>query len=117
MVRSAPRAASCGKPVVMPTRRPIALQPGDLRRHPDHGPGGALDVLIDFTGSAGQKFILYTDAPAPFPMGDPRNDYFPGCTREPRPSPPGIGPNTRQIMKFRREAGTPGPVPNRATFL
>ena len=34
------------------------------------------DVIVDFSAFAGQKLILYSDAPAPFPVGDPINDYF-----------------------------------------
>src|SRR5215469_12273810 len=37
------------------------------------------DVIIDFRGFAGQKLILYNDAPAPFPGGDTRNDYYVGA--------------------------------------
>ncbi len=37
------------------------------------------DVLVDFGSLApGKDVILYNDCPAPFPGGDPRNDYFPG---------------------------------------
>jgi hypothetical protein len=32
--------------------------------------------FIDFTGLAGQEFILYYDAPTPFPAGPATNDYF-----------------------------------------
>ena len=41
-------------------------------------PAERSDVLFDFSGYAGKNLILYTDAPAPFPMGDPLNDFFPG---------------------------------------
>ncbi len=69
------------------------------------------DVLVDFSGYAGKKVILYGDAPAPFPSGDDRNDYFPGwnvgsgvngignpvngTTRN------GFGPNSRVLMRFK----------------
>jgi spore coat protein A len=54
----------------------------------------------------GAKLILYSDAPAPFPMGDPRNDYFTGdpnqSTAGGAPStPPGVGPNTRTLLQLR----------------
>ena len=64
-----------------------ALQPADLQRHPDDWPRrSAADLIMDFNGLARQKVILYTDAPAPFPIGDPRNDYFPGWhPRTPNP--------------------------------
>lgn len=62
------------------------------------------DLIVDFSGlQPGQKIVLYNDAPAPFPGGDPRNDYFPGLangnpvnTR----TKPGFGPNTRVLMRF-----------------
>ncbi len=65
--------------------------------------GGAerADVLIDFSECAGASFILYNDAPAPFPMGDPAspfdNDYFTG-----HGAPDSAhGPNTRTLMRIR----------------
>lgn len=61
------------------------------------------DLLVDFTAAAGQKVILYNDAPAPFPGGDPRNDYFPGLANG-NPvnakTKAGFGPNTRVLMRF-----------------
>jgi spore coat protein A, manganese oxidase len=37
------------------------------------------DVIIDFSHvPVGSKLILFNDAPAPFPQGDPLNDYFTG---------------------------------------
>jgi FtsP/CotA-like multicopper oxidase with cupredoxin domain len=66
-------------------------------------PAERADVLFDFAAHAGQRIILYTDAPAPFPMGAPINDYFPGLNNK-NPvngvTPPGFGPNTRVIMRF-----------------
>jgi spore coat protein A len=62
------------------------------------------DMLIDFSAFAGKSLILYNDAPAPFPVGDPRNDYFPLLNVKGNPvnaaTPPGQGPNTREIMRF-----------------
>ena len=67
-------------------------------------PAERVDVLFDFSAHAGQKLILYSDAPAPFPMGDPANDYFPGLNVSKNPvngtTLPGNGPNTREIMRF-----------------
>jgi spore coat protein A len=67
-------------------------------------PAERVDVLFDFSRHANQKLILYTDAPAPFPGGDPRNDYFPGFNVSKNPvngtTFPGFGPNTREIMRF-----------------
>lgn len=64
-------------------------------------PAERSDFIIDFNGVPnGTKIILYNDAPAPFPVGDPRNDYFPGAPKNPTITTPGFGPNTRQIMRF-----------------
>jgi spore coat protein A len=57
-------------------------------------------VLVDFRPFACRRIILYNDAPAPFPEGDPLNDYFPGAPDNPTVTEPGFGPNTRQIMAF-----------------
>jgi len=63
-----------------------------------------VDLLFDFSMHAGQKIILYSDAPAPFPDGDPSTDYFPGWNVKDNPvngtTLPGQGPNTRIIMRF-----------------
>ena len=70
-------------------------------------PAERADIVIDFSEvPVGAKLILYSDAPAPFPMGDPRNDYFTGDPDQSSaggaPStPPGMGPNTRTLMQFR----------------
>jgi spore coat protein A len=68
------------------------------------GPAERADLLFDFSAHVGKKIILYTDTPAPFPMGDPRNDYFPGLSVSKNPvnglTAPGSGPNTREIMRF-----------------
>ena len=68
------------------------------------GPAERWDMLIDFTGFAGRSLILYNDAPAPFPLGDPRNDYFPLFNIKGNPvnatTTPGQGPNTREILRF-----------------
>ena len=73
------------------------------------GPAERAEVLVDFSGAAGQSFILFNDAPAPFPGGDGRNWYFTG---DPDFSPtglnaggapptvPGHGPNSFTIMKI-----------------
>jgi spore coat protein A, manganese oxidase len=69
-------------------------------------PAERADVVIDFNGvAAGSSFILYNDAPAPFPGGDPRNDYFTGDADQTStggaPSTVlGFGPNTRTILKI-----------------
>jgi spore coat protein A len=69
-------------------------------------PAERADIVIDFNGvPAGSAFILYSDAPAPFPEGDPRNDYFTGDPDQTAfggapTTMPGFGPNTRTLMKI-----------------
>lgn len=69
-------------------------------------PAERADVVIDFNGvPAGSSFILYNDAPAPFPDGDPRNDYFTGDPDQTSvggapTTMPGFGPNTRTLLKL-----------------
>jgi spore coat protein A len=62
------------------------------------------DILIDFSAHPGKSIILYNDAPAPFPVGDPRNDYFPLWNVKANPvnalTPAGFGPNSRVLMRF-----------------
>jgi FtsP/CotA-like multicopper oxidase with cupredoxin domain len=80
--------------------------------------GGAerADVVIDFTPFAGQTLILYNDAPAPVPAGDPRLDYF---TNDPDNSSSGgapstlagYGPNTRTIMRIQVTGANPNVTP------
>jgi FtsP/CotA-like multicopper oxidase with cupredoxin domain len=90
------------------------------------GPAERADVIIDFTPYAGKTIILYNDAPAPVPAGDPRYDFYTGNPDYSATNPdnnqggapstlPGMGPNTRTIMQFRVAGtdptpGTPGPV-------
>ncbi|MFZ3213396.1 MAG: multicopper oxidase domain-containing protein [Terriglobales bacterium] len=72
-------------------------------------------IIVDFSQcQPGDRLILYNDAPAPFPGGDSRNDYFTGD-----PDQTGIGgapttklgkgPNTRTLLQFRvvRPKGAP----------
>ena len=73
------------------------------------------DVLIDFGAYAGKSIILYNDAPAPFPMGVPVNDYFPLWNVKGNPvnalTPAGFGPNTRVLMRFDVVAATSADAP------
>lgn len=87
-------------------------------------PAERVDVLFDFSAHAGQKIILYSDTPAPFPGGDPRNDYFPGFNTNKNPvngtTLPGFGPNSRCIMRFNVVPATGKDQPltlNKATDL
>ncbi len=64
------------------------------------------DVIIDFSQFAGKTLILYSDAPAPVPAGDPRNDYYTGDSDLTSQGGAvstlaGKGPNTRTLMQIR----------------
>jgi len=96
------------QPVQVPSQVPFSLDANGI-------PIGSLvtgnaerwDVLVDFSGLAGQSVILYSDSPAPFPFGDDRNDYYFGNTLNPFSSPTeGSGPDTRVLMKFNVVAPT-----------
>jgi FtsP/CotA-like multicopper oxidase with cupredoxin domain len=78
------------------------------------GPGERADVIIDFSGFAGQNVIFYNDCPAPVPAFDPRYDYYTGdpdlvSSGGAESTQPGYGPNTRTVMQFQVQAGTPEP--------
>jgi FtsP/CotA-like multicopper oxidase with cupredoxin domain len=68
-------------------------------------PAERADVIVDFTNFAGKTLILYNDAPAATPAGDPRLDYY-TCDLDQTdvggaPSTlPGYGPNTRTVMQI-----------------
>ncbi len=85
-------------PVLVPSNVPFS--PITLAGSLITAPAERWDLIVDFSGYAGQKLILYNDAPAPFPMGSPLNDYFPGAPMNPTITAPGFGPNSRQIMRF-----------------
>jgi spore coat protein A len=69
-------------------------------------PAERADLIVDFSGFAGKKIILYTDAPAPFPMGDDGNDFRPSGAS---------GPNTREILRFDVVPATSADPPLRIT--
>ncbi|HMD90330.1 MAG TPA: multicopper oxidase domain-containing protein [Anaerolineaceae bacterium] len=59
-------------------------------------PAERADLIVDFRNvPAGTTLILYTDAPGPYPMGDPVNDYT---------GTPGYGPNSHTLMQIRVKA-------------
>ncbi len=57
--------------------------------------GERLDVVVDFNGQAGKKYILFNDAPGPYPTGDFLNDYY---------KTDGTGPDTSILMRFEVKA-------------
>jgi len=85
-------------PVLVPSNAPF--NPVTLGGSLVTAPAERWDLIVDFKGFENQKLILYNDAPAPFPVGSPTNDYFPGAPKNPTITTPGYGPNTRQIMRF-----------------
>jgi spore coat protein A, manganese oxidase len=101
------------KPAQIPTSVPFnPLLP--LKSSLVVAPAERPDILIDFKAYAGKSIILYNDAPAPFPVGVPVNDYFPGWnagnSTGSNPvnglTPAGFGPNTRVLMRFDVVAAT-----------
>jgi len=60
-------------------------------------PGERLDVVVDFAGKGGKKYILFNDAPGPYPSGGPENDY---------PNASGIG-DTSVLLRFEVKAESP----------
>ena len=65
-------------------------------------PAERADIVIDFSNvPVGTRLILYGDAPAPFPFGDPANDYL--------DQGDGKGPDTRNLFQFVVKAAT-GPT-------
>jgi len=69
-------------------------------------PAERADMIIDFSScQPGDRLILYNDAPAPFPGGDPRNDYFTGNPDQTSEggaptTKPGFGANSRTLMQI-----------------
>lgn len=78
-------------------------------------PAERSDVVLDFSAYAGKTLILYNDAPAAFPAGDPRYDYYTGApdmtdTGGHATPEAGFGPNTRTIMQIKVADATPAPA-------
>ncbi len=100
------------KPTLIPTNVPFnpVTMTGSLLVAPAERP----DLIIDFAAMAGKTIILYNDAPAPFPMGDPRYDYFPGWNIKGNPTNgltvAGFGPNSRVLMRFQVGATVTAPA-------
>lgn len=93
-------------PVLIPTAADDSCDP-DGPHNLLMAPAERADLIIDFSMcKPGDRLILYSDAPAPFPGGDTRNDYFTGNPDQTyeggAPSTkPGKGPNTRTLMQIR----------------
>ncbi|NOT12176.1 MAG: multicopper oxidase domain-containing protein [Methylococcaceae bacterium] len=73
------------------------------------GPAERADIVVDFSAYAGKTLILYNDAPAPLPAGDPRIDYYTGNgdntgSGGSETTKPGYGPNTRTMMRIEVDA-------------
>ncbi len=82
-------------PALVPSNRQMTFMPDGSADIMNPGslltaPAERWDVIIDFKDYAGKNLILYNDAPAPFPMGDPAADH----------NDPGTGLNTRNIMRI-----------------
>jgi len=94
------------------------IAPSQIQKSLLIAPAERPDTIVDFSNYKGKSIILYSDAPAPFPSGDDRNDYFPGwnvgtgnfgvgnpvngTTQN------GFGPNTRILMRFKVVAAKSG---------
>jgi spore coat protein A len=64
-------------------------------------PAERADLIVDFSDvPTGSILILYNDAPAPFPSGDPANDYDADDHAKATPPVPGFGPNTRTLLQI-----------------
>jgi spore coat protein A, manganese oxidase len=86
------------KEVIYTTSAATAFNPATLQGNLILGPAERADVVIDFTTPG--DYILYNDAPAPFPGGAPINDYYPGNGANPIVTTPGFGPDTRQLLRI-----------------
>ncbi len=79
-------------------------------------PAERADLIVDFTGILpGTEYILYNDAPGPFPGGAAVFDYYPKNPKTPT-SIPGFGANTRTLLKIKVVAG-PGSAVLPATII
>ncbi|NWJ41041.1 MAG: multicopper oxidase domain-containing protein [Geothrix sp.] len=60
-------------------------------------PGERLDVLVDFHGNGGKKYIMWNDSPGPYPGGSIDNDF---------PNAAGDG-DTQTLLRFEVKADSP----------
>ena len=75
------------------------------------GTGERADIVIDFSNMAGKEYILYNDAPGPFPAGPANTDYFLGNRQNKVQPIAGTGPDTRNILRIKVVAGASDPQP------
>ena len=96
-------AGFLAKPAVVPQANMVSLVDGGGGRYVNPAaPGGSLivaggerfDVVLDLNGKGGKNYILYNNAPGPYPNGGPENDY---------PTAAGIG-DTSVLMRFEVKA-------------
>jgi spore coat protein A len=93
-------------PVVL-NNPPLPVNPVTFTGNLLLAPAERADILIDFAGMpVGTKLIFYSDAPVPFPAGDPRFDFYPGNKANAVPTQPGYGPDTRQLLQLEVVAAT-----------
>ncbi len=94
----------------------------DVANHPLFlAPAERADVIVDFSGFAGQTLILYNDMLAPVPAFDVRYDYFTDAPDQTptggAPTPlAGYGPNTRTLMQFKVANSAPATAFNFAAL-
>jgi spore coat protein A len=103
--------------------RPIGFNLPENESDPKYGnanrynlllaPAERADIIVDFSSFEGRSIILYNDAPAPFPGGDIRYDYYAGgpdlrSIGGVKSPPEGSGPDTRVLMRF--DVSTSGDV-------
>jgi FtsP/CotA-like multicopper oxidase with cupredoxin domain len=99
------------KPVTVPGNQPF--NPAMLTNGLPNlitAPAERWDLIVDFSGFAGKSVILYTDAPAPFPMAAAGTDFFAG-NQNGVTTKPGFGPDTRIMMKFNVVSATSSDAP------
>ena len=119
MIQIGTEAGFLAREAVFVSPKPfIAPDPNTLLPPPSGNlflaPAERADLIIDFSGyNVGDEFILYNDAAAPFPFGDPANDYYlgnpdPGQLVQPQP---GTGPDTRQVLRIKVVASANDPQP------
>jgi len=89
----------------------LPFNPATLTGNLMLAPAERADIIIDFTGKAGSEFMMYNDAPAPFPVGPPTNDYYLGNPANPIQPLAGTGPDTRNLLKIKVVAGASDPQP------